>query len=605
MKNRLLILLICFLLGFPLWSQCQGTDEALAAEYYSKGEFDKAAEIYKKLLDQKPDVKFYYDGYLNSLLQEKDYSTAEKEVKKFVHRNKDNVIYQVDLGYIYHLEGEDRKSNSTYDDIISHLPASEDAVDAAASAFMHRDAKDYALKTYQKARSLFKNENVFAEEIGDIYRQMGDYEPMFDEYMKVLQYDPQAFDEVKDHIQELVMQDQPYDIFRKVLLKKIQAQPDNTEFSELLTWLFIQRRDFNAAFTQRKALDKRLKEGGRGLVELARIVTTYGDYDLAAKIYQSVIDQGAEAAYYIPARRGLLDLQYEKITGTSQYTDADVSSLIKSYKDFLDNYGIARAESGTVVLHLAEVQALYAHDPASAIALLRKYIAEPVINPKQQAYAKLALGDYLLLTGESWESTLFYGQVEMAFQDDPLGHEAKFRNAQLSFYRGDFEWAKAQLDVLKSSTSELIANDAMQLALLIQDNLGLDSTTKPLQLYADADFLVFKNQLDAATLKLDSINKLYPGHSLSDEVLMSRAEIAFKKRDYNGALGYYEQVYTQYGNDIQGDDALFQAARLEDKYLNNPDKAKELYEKLITTYPGSVYTVEARTRYRVLRGDAM
>jgi tetratricopeptide (TPR) repeat protein len=604
MKKILFLLFLTMVTGICAQAQ-NTTDEALAAEYFNKGEFDKAAEIYKKLLDQKPDAAFYYDGYINSLIHGKDYSSAEKEVKKMIRRNKNNVIYQVDLVYIYKLEGEDRKSNSVYDDIIDHLQPAPDAIDATASAFMRRDAKEYALKTYLKARDLIKNENAFAEDIGGLYRQLGQYEPMINEYLKVLQNNPDAFEGIKEQIQELVMQDEPYEIFRKALLKKIQLQPENTDYSELLTWLFIQRHDFNAAFIQRKALDKRLHEGGRGLVELARIVASYGDYDLAAKIYESVLGQGLEAAYYIPARRGLLDLQYQKITQTSQYTPSDISSLIAAYKDFLKNYGMNRPESGTVTLHLAEIQALYANDPASAIALLRKYIDEPVVSPKEQAYAKLALGDYLLLTGESWEATLFYGQVEMAYQDDPLGHEAKFRNAQLSLYRGDFDWAKAQLDVLKSSTSELIANDAMQLALLIQDNLGLDSTKKPLQLYADADFLVYKNQFDKAIVKLDSINKLFPGNSLSDDVLMSRAEIAFKKRDYTGALNFYQQVYTQYGNDILADDALYQSARIEDRYLNDPTKARDLYEKLITQYPGSVYTVEARSRYRALRGDAL
>jgi TolA-binding protein len=191
------------------------------------------------------------------------------------------------------------------------------------------------------------------------------------------------------------------------------------------------------------------------------------------------------------------------------------------------------------------------------------------------------------------------------FENAPLGHEAKFRNAKLSFYRGDFAWAEAQLNVLKSSTSELIANDAMQLALLIQENIGVDSNLKPLHLYAEADFLAFKGLYAAADQKLDSITREYPNHSLADEVLMLKASMAFKKKDYTQALAFYTKVYTDYSTDILADDALFKAAELEEQYLNAPDKAKELYEKLMLNYQGSVYVVEARNRFRKLRGDAV
>ena len=190
------------------------------------------------------------------------------------------------------------------------------------------------------------------------------------------------------------------------------------------------------------------------------------------------------------------------------------------------------------------------------------------------------------------------------YEGDPLGHQAKFRNAKLAFYNGEFEWASAQLDVLKGSTSELIANDALQLALVIQENT-VDSNDAPLKLFAAADLMIFRNQYDDAQKKLDSINTLYPGHSLEDDILMLRAQMALKKRDYTAAFDYYEKVYTKYSDDVYADDALFKAAQVQEKFLNNPTKAKELYEKLILDYKGSVYGVEARNRFRILRGDSV
>ena len=277
--------------------------------------------------------------------------------------------------------------------------------------------------------------------------------------------------------------------------------------------------------------------------------------------------------------------------------------LTKDYNEFLDTYGLLRTESGEIILRLSEIMAQYNKNVDGAIKLLKTYIGQNGPDNIMIARAKLALADYLLIADNVWDATLYYSQVEKMYSDAPLGHEAKFRNAKLSFYRGDFDWAKAQLDVLKSSTTELIANDAMQLSLLIQENTGLDSIVKPLRLYAEADLYIFKNMYAEATVKLDSITRQYPKHSLADEVLMARATIAFKKRDYAAALGYYEKVYTEFSKDVLADDALYQAAVLNEKFLNNKDLAKVLYQKLILEYPGSVYAVEATDHYRKLRGD--
>jgi tetratricopeptide (TPR) repeat protein len=587
----------------------QNIEETLAAQYYQSGEFDKAATLYKKLLDNNPASNFYYDSYMNCLLNLKDYPTAEKELKKLIKKNSRAVYLQVDLGYIYTLEGDTKKSKEQFDQIVDDLdsrgnPADENRISAVAATFARRGQTEYAIKTYQKGRKILHDPAAFSLDIAGLYKTAGDYPDMFDEYMRILDANPYDFETVKDYLQETVMQDGPYDIFRKMLLKKVQEKPDNIAYSEMLSWLFIQHKDFNSAFIQSKAIDRKQREGGRKLVELARIVSDNQDYDLAERIYQAVIDQGRDAMYYIPAQQGLLEIRYDRITESNKFTQADIDVLTKSYTDFLNAYGRTRQESGEIVLKLAEIEARYNNQVPDAIAQLKDYID---LHPDKvmEGRAKLALGDYSLLNGDVWEASLYYSQVEKLFKDDEMGHEAKFRNAKLSFYRGDFDWAKAQLDVLKSSTSELIANDAMQLALLIQDNLGLDTTAKPLQLYAEADFFIFKGMFPQAEKKLDSINILYPNHSLSDEVLMERATIAARQHDYQKALGYYEKIYTDYGKDILADDALFKAAQVEDKNLNEPEKAKELYLKLITGYVGSVYGVEAGKRYRQLRGDAV
>lgn len=601
LKKILLSLMLVFL---ALSAVAQGNlDETIAAEYLRQGAFDKAAIVYKRLYENNPKNNFYYESYFNAMIQIKDYKNLEKDLKKIIKKSETPDYFKVNLGYVYILDADEKAAHKIFDEIIDELPPDEDYIDYAASLFMHKEQTPYALKTYLKGRKLLKNDYAFIPEVADIYHLRKENQKMIDEYVNLMDHDPISFEEVKGKLQQVVAEDEPYDIFRKVILKRVQSNPDNINYSELLSWLFLQRKDFNGAFTQLRALDKRLKEGGKRLIELARIAADYREFEISEKIYQSVIDQGPAAVYFIMARKGLLEIKYIKVTETANYTSEDVQSLISSFTDFINNYGMNRPESGEIVLKLAQIEGLYANKLQDAIDLLEKFVLSSG-NNQLTAKAKLALGDYYLLNNEIWESTLRYSQVEKMFENDPLGHEAKFRNAKLAFYSGEFEWASAQLDVLKGSTSELIANDALQLALLIQENT-VDSNDAPLKLYASAELLIFRNQFKEAEEKLDSISTQYPGHSLEDDMLMLRAQISLKQRNYNEAFTYYEKVYTKYGDDVLADDALFKAAQLQEKFLNNPGKAKELYEKLIIDYKGSVYAVEARNRFRILRGDTI
>jgi TolA-binding protein len=190
-------------------------------------------------------------------------------------------------------------------------------------------------------------------------------------------------------------------------------------------------------------------------------------------------------------------------------------------------------------------------------------------------------------------------------KDDPLGELARYKNAQLSYYMADFEWAQAQLNILKGATTHLISNDAISLSTFIMDNMGLDTTLYPMQKYAEAELLVFQNEFDKAMSSLDSISMIYPQHTLADDIVMMRAKIELKRRDYTKAAEYFTTIRTKYGEDILADDATFMLAELYETVLDDKAKAMELYQDILVTYKSSVLVVEARKRFRILRGDEL
>jgi tetratricopeptide (TPR) repeat protein len=292
----------------------------------------------------------------------------------------------------------------------------------------------------------------------------------------------------------------------------------------------------------------------------------------------------------------------EEILNKPGYTKEQILELQNAYQSAINDMGKG-AQTAILMKELGHINAFYLNDIAGSIAVLEEAVDLPGLYPAVHAMIKLELGDVLLFKGEIWDASLLYSQVELDFKEDVLGHEAKFRNARISYYTGDFQWAQAQLDVLKASTSKLISNDAIDLSLLITDNLALDTITEPMLLFAQADLLAFQNRYNEAFIKLDSITTVYPGHSLTDEILLLKGDVFAEQMKYDEAVAAYQQVIDLHFDDILADDALFNLAGLKETVYANPEEAMQLYERIMVEYPGSLYVIEARKRFRTLRGD--
>jgi len=426
---------------------------------------------------------------------------------------------------------------------------------------------------------------------------------MITEYLSHLSIFPNDIEQVQGSLLENITTKQDWKLLKKELLTRIQSVEGTETYTEMLLWLLVQQKDFYGAFIQFRAIDKRKNQEGERLLELATISISNDALDVAINCYKYIVNLGKDKLFYNDARAGLLAVSYKKITKYGEYDAAFLAETEKNYIAFINEVG-KNYVSASAMRQLAFLYNYHSNKPKKAIQLLQTLITIPRVTKSFNAECKLELGDAYLISGDIWEAQLLYGQVDKDFKDEPLGQEAKFRNARLSFYKGEFDWAQAQLDVLKSATSHLISNNAIELSMLIQDNYGFeDGDDTALMLYAEADLLLLRNAPDPALQKLDTIKLKFPTHSLNDEMFLSKARIFSKKKDYQKAVDYYVKVFTHYQYDILADNAIFELAELYERKLNNNDKAKELYEKIIIDYPGSLYTAEARKRYRKLRGD--
>jgi tetratricopeptide (TPR) repeat protein len=443
---------------------------------------------------------------------------------------------------------------------------------------------------------------VFAYQLADLYRRNGDIPKMIEQYLYSLHATPERLVSVQNILQRTLQPENYTDLLTQ-LYAFIQEYPETEHFPEMLGWTFIQQKDYSKAMRQAKALDRRMGENGLRVYRLAQIAANDKDYTTAIDGYDYILStQVFGSPYFMEAKRSSLATKRRQITDNYNYTIEQLRPLEAEYIQFLSEQG-TNASTALIQSELAMLEALYINDLPKAIALLEEIINLPGINHYIQANAKLDLGDYYLMSGEVWEATLLYSQVDKAFVEDLIGQDARFRNAKLSYYNGDFEWAQAQFDILKTSTSKLISNDALDLSIFIMDAMGLDSNTHALAEFAKAELLIFQNKLDEAIEKLTILGNIYSEHGLKDDILYLKARMSEKKRDYDVAEALYLEIIETFPDEIRADNSMYKLAQLYENQLPNVEKAKTYYERLFMEYTDSTFAIDARKRFRELRGD--
>jgi len=599
-------IVMLFVLFLSIGAFAQGSDLDLAEYYYNEGQFEQAKLYYEKIYKTNKTNRVY-NNYLNTLIALGEFEEAEKMAKKNVKENSKDGVSYVKLGDLYKRFEKKTEAAEQFDLAIKKVEPTRSNIIRLSSEFSQINEYEFALKTYQKGRAEGKDGYNYAYEIANMQGNLGDLDGMTESFLDLIAGEPNYIQTVQNSLNRtlnLAENEANMDMLRVKLLKRSQKDPETVIYTEMLTWLFMQKKDFASAFVQASALDKRLGENGGRIMNLANLASNNKDYETAKRAYQYVIDKGPANDYYVSAKIDKLQVMKQDLEEKPSSDRMAYEQLEIEYNNAINEVG-KRAESAIMMKELAHVKAFNLGKVDEAVALLKEAIAMPGLYARTLAVCKLELADVYLFQGEIWDASLLYSQVELDFKEDALGHEAKFRNARISYYTGDFEWAQGQLDVLKASTSKLISNDAIELSLLITDNFNMDTTTVPMEMFARADLLAFQNQYEKARVTLDSIVTDYPNHTLADEIKMLKAKMLYKQGQFEKAKELYQSIIDLHFTDITADDAIFKLAEMNQYIFHDAAKAMELYEKLITDYPGSLYVVEARKRYRELRGDAV
>ncbi len=604
------LLTIIFIGLFLSNSNAQGNADAqkarLCNEYYNNGEFQKAAECFKDLHEKDRVQDFYYQKYLECLLELQQFDDADKMIRKAIKAAPDKVERYVHLGSTLEKMRKTAEAKEQFDKAVKLLPASQVQISSLATAFSNIKKFDYALQTYEKGEKLLKEKSIFAYEMAGIYRDKADAAKMTECYLNALELMPTRLTNIQAYLQRYLPEmTGSYDELKKQLYARMQKDPSGTLYPELLVWVYILENDFESALTQSKALDKRLDENGTRIFKLAQMALNEKQFDAAILCFEYIIkEKGKSCYYYIESKQLLLATRLNMLTAGFNHTKDEIKLLETEYESFLEEFGKSK-RTAAIMQEFAQLEAFFLNNIPKSIKIMEELIAIPLLDRNLLADAKIKLGDFYLMSGEIWEASLLYSQVDKDMKDAPLGEMARYKNAKLSYYKGDFEWAQDQLDVLKGSTSELISNDAIDVSVFILEHLNLDTGTTSMRYYAEADLLLFQNRFDEAFEKMDSLLVKFPTHGLGDDVYMAKAKIFIKKRQFDKALELLFKITSEYKDGILTDNALFKMAEIHEIELKDKTKAMELYEKILMDYSGSTFTVEARKRFRKLRGDGV
>lgn len=585
------LFLFFIILPFSLFSQ----EDILAKEYYNNGEFEKALMSYQKLHKAAPNNNVFLVELVKTHQQLEQLDEAETLLLAQISRVMYPALY-VELGYNYELKNNLEAANVNYNKAIAYVDENPNYAFTVGRYFEERSLLDQAIITYEKAMILKPDLN-FNSQLARIYGEQGNIEKMFNSYLNFVELNNSYLNTIKRAFNDFISENSDAEnniLLKNILLRKIQQEP-NLLWNELLSWLFIQQKDYKKAFSQEKAIYNRLPESLNRIEELAYVAINDEAYDIAKTIFLYVTDIAQDSDTKLNAYYNLLEIDAR--------TQADFSSIEKKYLELFDLYG-KYTQTLKLQIAYAHFLAFYKHETEKAAIFLKETLELP-LTELQEGQVKLKLGDILVLQEKFNEALIYYTQIQRNLKNSTLSQEARYKVAQTSYFKGDFNWAESQLKILKSSTSQLIANDALDLMLLITDNKFEDSTQTALKLYAKADLMAFQNKTDDAIVLLSTLLETHKGTSIDDQALFKQGKLFESKQQFEKAETNYMAIITNYKDDILADDAYFALGELYENHLQQPEKAKEFYEQILFNHQDSIYFVEARKKYRMLRGDTL
>jgi tetratricopeptide (TPR) repeat protein len=582
-----------FLLS-SFWVSAQ--NEQLALQYFDDGEFEKALTIFEESLQKQPSNFFFFQKILECRQQLKQYEKVEELISKRIDKYNQPQLF-IELGYNHQLQKNIEKAEINYDLAIQEVDKEPNYAYQVASSFEKKVLLEWALKTYETAQK--KNPKLnFDYQSALLHGQLGKLDLMLQKLLDYSYANQENTALVQNQLSRFLLDDVDgafANEIKKGLLLKTQKSQD-VYWNQFLSWYFVQQKEYGKAFVQEKAVYKRNPDSFYNIVTLAKLAIDEKQNEEATSILTFVLENTDNLDLQMQAHHFLVSMEIESAL------EKDYLALDLKLQGLLKKYGITPFSLELQIL-TAHFEAFYLKLTDLGKQLLQNALQLP-LNIREESRVKMELADIMVYDEKFNQAILYYAQVEENLKNDVIAHEASFKLAKANFYKRDFDWTLQQVKNLKQSPSLLIANDAVELFLLIEDNSVEDSLRIALQDYAKADFQLYQKKNDEALQSFLTILQKHKGKSIEESTLFKVGKIYEEKNDYAKAIQYYQNILEQHKDGIYKDEALFFSAEIYRKHLLDNEKAKQLYEKIVLEHPDSLYFTESRKQYRTLRGDS-
>ncbi len=599
-KKAFFVILLCFFCVYVFGQKnTDATNFELAKHYINTDRHQEACKLLEDLIN-KDFQQDYYNALQRVYEHLNDNKKQEKLIKLALKKSKVRYMYYIDYGLLYYKKEDSTKAYKMFDKAINSLVANNTDIYYCASYFSKNNLYEYALKAYQKGRVLLKQKTKYTNEVSAILQLQGKENQIIEEYLVLLEANPSYLNSIQVNINNLLQTDKNDKLLKELhntLLEKVKQYPNNEQLSRLYLWILIKEKNYDLAFLQAKAIDTRFDNNECGtLFSLGEIALNNQEYYKAIEIFDFIVNRTSNNnAYYEKSIINKMQCLYQSFKNQPSHNDKEINNMDMEFSKTVEALG-SNVKSATIMREYANFLAYYKNTSQQAVDILDTVINMRSLSVKQRALAKIDRGDIYLMEGDIWAASLEYSQVSKDLKNEYEGSLAKFKNAVLSYYTGDFEWALSQFSTLRASTSKLIANDAMEYSLLIKENMDEDSSYNALSYFAKADFLVFQKKYSEALAQLSLIETSYLSHNIFDEVLYKKGQIAYEQKDYTQADSLWQTLLLKYPYDIVADDALWSLAQMYENVFNNKTKALEFYQRIIIDYPSSLYVAQSRQK---------
>lgn len=568
-------------------------DLKLANSYFNSKEYEKAATLFEKLYQQKKST-YYFDYYIDCLVNLEELDKAEKKIKKEVKRNK-NLVFYIDLGYIYELQGESNEAEKQFKNVVKNLPNNQFKINNIFNEFINRKKYKYAEEVLIKGNKWYPHKFLYSFIV--VYSYEKDYTKMINAYLNFLKSDNKQLKLVETNITNYMkndVNDEFATTLEQTVLQRLQKDNDDI-FYELIIWFYTQRSNYEKAFIYAKSIDIRNFENGSRIYAIANNAFEVGDFETAKKAFEYLCTKGEMTTFYVKSKKMLLKIMYIQLVNGSSNTNFE--QVESSYLGFIKEFGL-NPNTVDIILDLADLETFYLDSASKALKLLQQAIQLRGINNNLKSQLMLKQGDIYVANNDLWKAILVYAKIENDFPNNEISDEAKFKKAKTYFYVGMIENAKSELDILKGAPSKLIANDAIYWTTFISE-FSSDSTHNTLKHYARADLAHYQRKFHKSIKICDSIID----NSNSAAIPMAlylKAQDYIDLKLYDSAAENLTKIAENYKYAMWSDKAIYELADLYETKLNNKEKAKFYFKMLLFDFKGSVFSDMAKKRYKNL-----